>query len=62
VEFGWKRVHWIILIKYNNSIQIFIIYVPIQQLKCQLETQHSADTSNYITIIIQFNSLLNSIF
>jgi hypothetical protein len=31
-----------------NSIQIFIIYVPSQQLQGQIQTQHSADTSNYI--------------
>jgi hypothetical protein len=29
-------------------IQLFTIYVPSQQLKGQLQTQHSADTSNYI--------------
>jgi hypothetical protein len=32
----------------NNSIQFFIIYVPSQQLKDQLQTQHSVDTGNYI--------------
>jgi hypothetical protein len=32
----------------NNSIKFFIIYVPSQQLQCQLQTQHSVDTSNYI--------------
>jgi hypothetical protein len=32
----------------NNSIQFFIIYVPSQQLQGQLQTQHSADRSNYI--------------
>jgi hypothetical protein len=30
-------------------IQIFIIYLPNQQLQSQLQTQHSVDTSNYIT-------------
>jgi hypothetical protein len=30
----------------NNSIQFFIIYVP-----GQLQTQHSADTCNYINTI-----------
>jgi hypothetical protein len=29
-------------------IQLFIIYVPSQQPQGQLQTQHSADTSNYI--------------
>jgi hypothetical protein len=32
----------------NNSIQFFIIYVPSQQLQCQLQIQHSVDTGNYI--------------
>jgi hypothetical protein len=32
----------------QNSIQFFIIYVPSQQLQGQLQTKHSADTSNYI--------------
>jgi hypothetical protein len=31
-----------------NSIKLFIIYVPIQQLQGQLQTQESVDTSNYI--------------
>jgi hypothetical protein len=31
-----------------NSIQIFIIYVPSQQLQGQLQTQHSVDTGNYV--------------
>jgi hypothetical protein len=31
-----------------NSIQLFIIYVPSQQLQGQLQTQHSADIHNYI--------------
>jgi hypothetical protein len=30
-------------------IQFFIIYVTSQQLQGQLQTQHSVDTSNYIT-------------
>jgi hypothetical protein len=30
----------------NNSIQLFITYVPSQQLQGQL--QHSVDKSNYI--------------
>jgi hypothetical protein len=30
----------------NNSVQFFIIYVLSQQLQSQLQTQHSADTSN----------------
>jgi hypothetical protein len=30
-------------------IQFFIIYMPSQQLQGQLQTQHSVDTSNYIT-------------
>jgi hypothetical protein len=30
-------------------IQIFIIYVPSQQLQDHLQTQHSVDTSNYFT-------------
>jgi thioredoxin-related protein len=29
-------------------IQLFIIYVPSQQLQGQLQTQHSVDTSDYI--------------
>jgi hypothetical protein len=29
-------------------IQFFIIYVPSQHLQGQLQTQHSAGTSNYI--------------
>jgi hypothetical protein len=29
-------------------IQFFIIYVPTQQPKGQLQTQHSLDTGNYI--------------
>jgi hypothetical protein len=29
-------------------IQFFIIYVPIQQLQGQLQTQHSVDTGKYI--------------
>jgi hypothetical protein len=29
-------------------IQFFIIYVPTQQLRGQLQTQHSVDTSIYI--------------
>jgi hypothetical protein len=36
------------LCNFNNSIQFFVIYVPSQQLQGQLQTQHSADTSNYI--------------
>jgi hypothetical protein len=32
----------------NNPIQIFIIYVPSQQLQGQLQTQRSVDTGNYI--------------
>jgi hypothetical protein len=32
--------------KYNKSIQFFIIYVPSQQLQCQLQTQLSADINN----------------
>jgi hypothetical protein len=32
----------------NNSIQFFIIYVPSQQPKGQLQTQHSLDTGNHI--------------
>jgi hypothetical protein len=32
----------------NNSIKLFIIYVPWQQLQGQLQTQHSVDTSNHI--------------
>jgi hypothetical protein len=36
-----------------NSFQFFIIYVPSQQLKGQLQTQHSVHTSNYI--VEQYN-------
>jgi hypothetical protein len=32
----------------NNAIQLFIIYLPSQQLQSQLQTQHSVDTGNYI--------------
>jgi hypothetical protein len=32
----------------NNSIQLLIIYVPSEQRKGQLQTQHSLDTGNYI--------------
>jgi hypothetical protein len=32
----------------NNSIQLFIIYAPNQQLQGQLQTENSVDTSNYI--------------
>jgi galactitol-specific phosphotransferase system IIB component len=32
----------------NNSIQLFVIYVPSQQLQGQLQTQHSAVIGNYI--------------
>jgi hypothetical protein len=30
----------------NNSIQLFIIYVPSHQLQGQLQTQHSVITDN----------------
>jgi hypothetical protein len=30
----------------NNSVQLFIIYVPNLQLQCQLQTQHSVDNDN----------------
>jgi hypothetical protein len=33
----------------NNSIQLFFIYVPNQQLQGQLEKEHSVDIINYIT-------------
>jgi hypothetical protein len=43
----------------NNSIQLFIIYVPSQQLQGQLQTQHSVGTNNNImskpNIISKFN-------
>jgi hypothetical protein len=32
----------------NNAIQLFIIYVPSQQLQGQLQRQHSEDKSNCI--------------
>jgi hypothetical protein len=32
----------------NNSVQLFIIRVPSQQLQGQLQTQHSVDTGNCI--------------
>jgi hypothetical protein len=32
----------------STSIQSFIIYVPSQQPQCQLQTEHSVDTSNDI--------------
>jgi hypothetical protein len=34
--------------KRSIIIQFFVIYVQSQQLQGQLQTQHSADTSNYI--------------
>jgi hypothetical protein len=40
----------------NNSIQLFIIYVPSQQLQGQLQTQHCLGTT--IIIIIGQNNLL----
>jgi hypothetical protein len=41
---------WLSGISYNNnnSIQFFIIYVPSEQPKGQLQTQHSLNTGNYI--------------
>jgi hypothetical protein len=36
----------IIIIQFNS---IIYYYVPSQQLQGQLQTQHSVDTSNYIT-------------
>jgi hypothetical protein len=33
----------------NKSVQLFIIYVPSQQLQGQLQTQHSVDIGNIIT-------------
>jgi hypothetical protein len=51
----WERFHIstaIILVicirDYDNSIQLFIIYVPSQQLQGRLQTQHSADIGKYI--------------
>jgi hypothetical protein len=41
--FAFKAITIIII------IQFFIIYVPSQQPQGQLQTQHSVDTSNYIT-------------
>jgi hypothetical protein len=38
----------IIIIIIIIIIQLFIIYVPSQQPKGQLQTQHSLDTDNYI--------------
>jgi hypothetical protein len=32
----------------NNSLKLFIIYVPSQLLQGQLQKQHSVDTVNYI--------------
>jgi hypothetical protein len=32
----------------DNSIQLFIMYMPSQQLQGQLQTQHNVDTGNYI--------------
>jgi hypothetical protein len=37
-----------IYIMHSNSVQLFIIYVPSQQLQGHLQTRHSLDTSNYI--------------
>jgi hypothetical protein len=39
----------IIIIIQLNLVQFFIVYVPSQQTKGQLQTQHSLDTGNYIT-------------
>jgi hypothetical protein len=33
----------------NNSIQLFIIYVPSKQLQGQLQTQHGQDTTTTTT-------------
>jgi hypothetical protein len=38
----------IIIIIQFNSIQLFIIYVPSQEPRGQLQAQHSVDTDNYI--------------
>jgi hypothetical protein len=40
---------------YTLMIQVFIIYVPSQQLQGQLETQNSVHKSNYI--INSYNTL-----
>jgi hypothetical protein len=40
--------HTLIILIQFNSFQLFIIYVPSQQLRGQLQTQHSVDISNYI--------------
>jgi hypothetical protein len=42
------KLHAPIIITELNSTQFFFIYAPNQQLQGQLQTQHSADTSNYI--------------
>jgi hypothetical protein len=34
--------------KKKNSNQLFIIFMPSQQLQGQLQTQHSTDIGNYI--------------
>jgi hypothetical protein len=38
----------IIIIIIIIIIKLFIIYLPSQQLRGQLQTEHSVDTSNYI--------------
>jgi hypothetical protein len=41
------------------TIQFYIIYVSSQQLHGQLQTQHSADTGNYITDKHNIKSKIN---
>jgi hypothetical protein len=43
---------------FSNSVQVFIIYVPSQQLRGQLQTQHSVGTG--IIIIVQYNNNNNN--
>jgi hypothetical protein len=40
-------------------MQLFVIYVPSQQLQGQLQTQHSADIHNYIMDRLNIESRIN---
>jgi hypothetical protein len=41
-------IYWIIIIIQFNTIKLFIIYAPNQQLPVQLQTENSVDTGNNI--------------
>jgi hypothetical protein len=38
----------IISVDDDDLIQSFIIYMPIQELQCQLRAEHIVDTGNYM--------------